>query len=166
MKLLGLLLIVLCTTFIGLNEAHKLKQKTKEASQVLTLIEQIRIRLNFSASSTSEILNEIKEVRGISSLPFVTKIIEQYDAEPFDCLWEREVRFSNLSLSSDDIAMLVSFGQSLGTTDLEGQLELCSIFENRFSDRLAFYSGEYKKRSKLYISLGFFLGLGAAVILI
>lgn len=166
MRLMGLLLIVLCTTFIGLNEANKLKQKVKEAGEIVTLIEQIKIRLNFSAASTPEILHEIKDMEEIKRLPFVGKVVDNYETEPFDSLWEREVRFASLTISSDDIAMLVSFGQSLGTTDLEGQLELCSIFEHRFHDRLNFYSGEYKKRSKLCSSLGFFLGLGAAVILI
>lgn len=166
MKLIGLLLLVLCSTFIGLNEAGKLRQRQKEAGEIVTLIQQIKIRLNFSAASTMEILNEIKNFEEIRHLPFVKRAAEHYEAEAFDLLWEREVRFSNLSISADDIAMLISFGQSLGTTDLEGQLELCNIFDNRFQERFTCYSNEYKKKSKLYISLGFFLGLGAAVVLI
>lgn len=166
MKLLGLLLIVLCTTFLGVNEAGKLKRKQKETSAILILIQQIKIRLNFSAASTFEILKEINAMDELSLLPFIGRVVEGYEAEAFDQLWEREVRFSNLTISGDDAAMLVSFGQSLGTTDLDGQIELCNIFEQRFQERMEFYSGEYRKKSKLYVSLGFFLGLGAAIVLI
>ncbi len=163
---MGMLLIVLCTTCLGLSEANKLKQKAKEAERILIMIEQIKIRLQFSAASTSEILQEMKQVDEVNALPFVANVADRYDTEPFDSLWEKEVRYADFSISSDDVAMLVSFGQSLGTTDLDGQLELCSIFKKRFADRQSFYENEYKKKAKLYVSLGFFLGLGAAVILI
>lgn len=166
MKLMGLILIVLCTTCIGFNEAHKLRQKVKETNEIVTLIEQIKIRLNFSAASTSEIMNEIKNMEELKHLTFLPQTAILYETEPFDTLWEREVRQTGLTISKDDISMLVSFGESLGTTDLEGQIELCNIFKARFDERLKHYNNEYKKRSKLTVSLGFFLGLGAAVILI
>lgn len=166
MKLLGLLLIVLCSTFIGLNEAGKLRRRARESAEIVTLIQQIKIRLNYSVSSTIEILRELSGYEEIYCLPFIQNVVASYETEEFDALWDREVRFANLCVSRDDVAMLVAFGQSLGTTDLEGQLELCNIFENRFAERSAFYQSEYKKRSRLYISLGFFLGLGVAVILL
>lgn len=166
MKYLGLLMIVICTTFIGVNEVGKMKQKVIEIRQIITMIEQIKIRLNYCVSSTNEILQQIASMSELNELCFLTRITKLYDSEPFDLLWEREVRFSGLTISTEDCNMLVSFGQTLGTTDLDGQLELCNIFDNRFKERYLYYNEHYRKHAKLSISLGFFLGLGIAIILL
>lgn len=166
MKYIGLLLIVISASLIGINKVNKMKLKIQLTSQLLTLVEQIKIQLNYCSFSTKEILCEMSKLSELQGLDFVKGCAENYETMPFNILWNEQVMKSKLNFPENEQKLILSFGQGLGTTDLDGQIELCSIYERRFMDRLELYSEDYSKHSKLYTSMGFFLGLGVAIILL
>lgn len=166
MKYIGLLMIVISASLIGISKVNKMKIKINLTSQLLTFVQQVKIQLNYCSLSTKEILEEASKLAEIESLDFVKGCADNYDKKPFDVLWSEQVKNSKLNFPKGDEDWVLSFGHGLGTTDLDGQLELCSIYERRFMDRLECYSEDYRKHSKLYSSMGFFIGLAVAMILL
>ena len=165
MKLIGILMIIISCSFIGINEADKLKIKCDILNQIISMIKQIKIQLNYCVPTTREIVSDLKD-KDFSYLYFVKKCFENYDNLPFDILWKDEVEKCSLPINKEDILMLISFGKSLGTTDVDGQIELCNSFIQKFQISLDKYTLEKEKKSKLYISLGVLLGVGVSIILI
>lgn len=166
MKYIGLLMIVISASLIGINKVNKMKTKINLTNQILSFVQQVKIQLNYCSLSTKEILQEVSKLAEIESLDFVKGCAENYDIKPFDTLWSEQVKSSKLCIPKSDEELVLSFGCGLGTTDLDGQLELCAIYEKRFMDRLEEYSEDYRKHSKLYSSMGFFVGLAIAMILL
>ena len=75
----------------------------------------------------------------------------------------RFARKNTVGLTSSDISRLVSFGRSLGTTALEGQIANCDMFCADFELRLSEAREKKKKYAKVLPPLG---ALAGAVIVI
>lgn len=82
--------------------------------------------------------------------------------------WHKSVKenIKNTSLNSDDLNVLLSFGKSLGNTDVEGQIknirftiEQLKILESKAEENR-------KKNETLYRNLGFLGGLALVIIFI
>lgn len=69
-------------------------------------------------------------------------------------------------LTSEDIKLLYDFGELLGTTDTEGQLNHIALYKELFQTELDKAVEDCKNKSKLYKILGFFSGAAVALILI
>lgn len=70
---------------------------------------------------------------------------------------------NTVGLTSSDVSRLVSFGRSLGTTALEGQIANCDMFCADFELRLSEAREKKKKYAKVLPPLG---ALAGAVIVI
>ena len=84
---------------------------------------------------------------------------------PFPQAWSDSLsaRKNTVGLTSSDISRLVSFGRSLGTTALEGQIANCDMFCADFELRLSEAREKKKKYAKVLPPLG---ALAGAVIVI
>ena len=86
---------------------------------------------------------------------------------PFPEAWQHSLDCcKGLCLDSGDRSLLAELGGSLGTSDVEGQLETIRLFETRLSLRLDGARELQKTKGKLYRSLGVLSGLGLVVLLI
>ena len=86
-------------------------------------------------------------------------------SEPFPQAWSDSLsaRENTVGLGPSDVSRLVSFGRSLGTTALEGQLANCDMFISDFELRLSGAREKKKKYAKILPPLG---ALAGAVIVI
>lgn len=166
MKFIGSIMLITCFALAGINASLRLKIRYTQIQQIIALIKQIDILVGFCNMPTREIINQLCSTQALSELSFLSKCKKEYDSMPFDCLWEKSVKESKLMLDKDDIDLLVNFGKSLGTTDSLSQQEMCRSYMQRFLSRADFYKKEYFSRSKLYMSLGLFGGIGISLILI
>ena len=68
-------------------------------------------------------------------------------------------------LKDKDIALLRSFGSGFGASDTEGQLSHFSLYYELITDGLKNAREEKARKSKLYLMLGVFSGMAAALLL-
>ena len=69
-------------------------------------------------------------------------------------------------LKHEDKQLLCSFGEKLGITDVEGQLKHIELYKGLANAHLDDSKNEIKQKSRLYKTMGFFVGTAAALVII
>ena len=87
---------------------------------------------------------------------------------PFYRIWSERVNAipAKFGLKKGDAALLLEFGEQLGKTDVDGQLKHLELYEALFKKQLTDAENEINKKSKLYKTMGFFVGTAAALMII
>ncbi len=133
------------------------------------MLSAIRSRLEFICIPVYDLLDALSDDRRLKNLEFI-KICRSKckEGEPFPSAWAVAVESSaaRCHLSGPDIAMLCEFGQSIGTTDLNGQLAVCELYTGLFNERLEGYRTTKAKYTGVLPPLGFLGGLAVSVLLI
>lgn len=70
------------------------------------------------------------------------------------------------ALKHEDKQLLCSFGEKLGITDVEGQLKHIELYKGLANAHLDDSKNEIKQKSRLYKTMGFFVGTAAALVII
>lgn len=87
---------------------------------------------------------------------------------PFESVWNKCISEipKSYSLCKTDVDLLCEFGSQLGKTDIEGQLKHIELYKELFEKQLYNAEDDIIKKSKLYKTMGFFVGTAAALMMI
>ena len=148
-KMLGVCLIIISTTIIGTNRSHQLSFRVESLEWYTKTLRQIADRIRYSGDEITKILLSLPENQKYFSItaPFKVQLIKN-------------------GLNSDDMAAVHSFFDSIGLGDTENQLNMCSLYGKELSSRLDEARKDLTEKSRLFKSLGFFIGLAVAIILV
>ena len=80
--------------------------------------------------------------------------------------WENAINISVLNITKEDRELLKNFGNLLGKTDIEGQLNQVELTTNFLDEQIKLAEKEKIKNEKLYRTLGMTIGLGIVIVLI
>ena len=69
------------------------------------------------------------------------------------------------ALKKSDTDLLLEFGSHLGKTDVEGQLKHIELYRQLFEKQLEAAEDAIAKKSKLYKTMGLFVGTAAALMM-
>ena len=72
----------------------------------------------------------------------------------------------SLALKGEDKKLLTDFGSELGKSDLEGQIKHLQLYQSMFQRQLLSAQNEIAKKSKLYKTMGLFVGVSVALVMI
>ena len=125
----------------------------------------VRTQLECCCCPVGDVLGILGSTPDLKELVFIPECIKLCDSEPFPQAWSDSLsaRKNTVGLTSSDVSRLVSFGRSLGTTALEGQIANCDMFCADFELRLSEAREKKKKYAKVLPPLG---ALAGAVIVI
>lgn len=132
------------------------------------MLEIISIEIRFKSSTVYEIWDKLKTDVSLNKLLFLQgnedKDNKSYD---FHLLWRKSVKFwKSNSLKKEDYELLIETGDSLGTSDTEGQLAEILLLKEKLALLNNDALKERDKKSKLYKTLGFLIGVFIAVMII
>ena len=84
----------------------------------------------------------------------------------FLCAWRNSVKsfYSDDCLDKEDAKILLSFGNSLGVTDVEGQKNNCRLHISMIEKQLKTAEENLKEKSKINTALSSFLALASIII--
>ncbi len=87
--------------------------------------------------------------------------------QPFKNIWNKCVLTipKAYALKASDVNLLLEFGSQLGATDVEGQLKHIELYTQLFEKQLNSAEEAIAKKSKLYKTMGFFVGTAAALMM-
>lgn len=90
------------------------------------------------------------------------------NTKPFDKQWKQQILSlpSSLSLNKSDIELLIEFGNELGKTDIDGQLKHIELYKNLFQKELMSAEEDIINKSKLYKTMGLFVGISTTLMII
>lgn len=140
--------------------------KTLEKFRLMLKLMQTEIE--YVNAPTYELLKSALEHKELSDLFFLNECLIKLDnGNPFDLSWQEAVeRTKPPELEGDDVRLINSFGSSLGTTDRDGQLKLCGMYEELVVQKIQDARAKMKTHASLYSRLGIICGIAVVIILI
>ncbi len=124
------------------------------------------LSFRYSGLDVFEACGRLASESSLSSLGFLSKLAEAdySDIIPFGERWKKSVSdWKECRLDNEERELLLSVGDFLGKTDLDGQIMSLEALRERFRERIAHLVPETEKRVKLCTSLSVLFG--AAVLL-
>ena len=151
MKLFGGLLLILSGTLWGTDKVVRLYRRKKHLSELRKFMQGLKTGIRFSGSSLPELLRYEGSVFCMEAAKETN-----FTSDPCSALKEAGNRLLH---SLHDRELYTDFLSGLGATDTKSQLEHIELYSVMVEERLKEASLECEKKSRLYISLGFFVGL-------
>ncbi len=165
-KLLGALCFVFAGAIYGAEKSSSLKNKCTGCREIRSLIVKISILIRYRGLNVYEIVRELKASSDIVNLSFIENLPSEFKAgSDFHKLWCTAVE-NDISIGKDESKILCKFGNVLGTSDIEGQLLSIESILEELKNIEQIRQDEYRRKGKLYRSLGVLFGVMTGILLI
>lgn len=141
----------------------------RELEAAIAMIEELSLQIRYRALPVYELANALESSKGLEPLRFIGKLCQHIEEErDFSVAWSNAIRSckDQSSLKDDDIKILISVGNELGKSDIDGQISTLSLYRDMLSRSLASAIDEKHSKGKMYRNLGALIGVGIAIILI
>lgn len=163
LKILGGFLLVLSGFSAGWFCSRKLLMRKDFFKRIIGFITNLSTQLRYS---TSDIFTLVSLSACTSGLDFFE--ISDETGTPFYKVWSERVSEipTKFGLKNSDRQLLLEFGEQLGKTDVDGQLKHLELYEALLKKQLTDAENEINKKSKLYKTMGFFVGTAVALMII
>ena len=152
LKLSGALLVLLCVTAFGFYLSYRSRQRLAFLKAVLSMLSNLESNIRYYRGDILTLLRMSAPdglARGANSRG---QFAEEFIA-----------RYSPKRSHAEKLRELIA---GLGALDAEGEIERLRLYETMFEELYNNSLEEYKTKSKLYRSLGFFAGAALAVVLV
>ena len=164
MKLSGAGIIWICLTFTGMKMSALLKRRVSLLEETLSFLVNLKIELLYRCDTVQNILIKLSAISLCSNLDYISFCCDELrNGNDFPSSWKKALNKSNLPYNREEKAKLVSLSDFLGTTDIDSQNTMLTLYKEYFN---AFYEKalqKEKKYSRLYSTAGFVSGLGVFI---
>ena len=163
LKIFGGLLLVLSGFSAGWFCSKKLLMRRNFFKKFLCFVSNLSTQFRYSTSDIFTLVSLSASTSGLDSFE-----ISEETGTPFYEIWSERVNEipAKFGLKNSDRQLLLEFGEQLGKTDVDGQLKHLELYESLFKKQLTDAENEINKKSKLYKTMGFFVGTAAALMII
>lgn len=147
----------------------QLKRRVKSLTSLVLLVSAVKSEIEFNRKPVIKILKEAEHKKFLKRLSFVSQCVSLLEeGEDFKSAWEKALleKSEASALTKEDIYLVSSFGLQLGTTDVNGQVNLCNLYLSLLGEKLREAEEYEKKYGKLYTQAGLFLGAAAGILFI
>ena len=163
-----LVLIIVCSTSIGFLLSKKFQDRVNELNAFLNIINILQNKIKFTKvplADAFEDLSEINQGSSISEILYLfSRKIKNETCKKAWCEAIEEKR-KTLNLKKEDIFEIKKFGNTLGKTDIDGQINETNNFKQILEMQIKKAEDERKKNEKMYRSLGTIAGLAIVIML-
>lgn len=162
-------MIILASTYIGVGYVNSMKKRIDSLSQMIELLTVVKIKLEYELCAIPELFRLIINQEQGTYLCFLRYCADEIDAgTSLKSSWNKSVeKFSGeMCLSKNDTALLMDFSQTLGDTDVSGQLSNIEMYIELLGKNLKEAEKEVTDKSRVSISCSLFLGLLVSILLI
>ena len=164
-KLIGCIMIVGAGGYIGVLQAQNLERHFQTVKKLYRMVCEIEIMLNCSCFTVGEIVSRLNFSDEFRDFDFLNVNPSSATVRE-DILIKLESSQLLTDFDDDETALLKSFFKELGTTEIEGQLAIVSLYKKELSLRIEKLSEQSGKKCRLYKAMGFLGGTFIAVILL
>lgn len=159
-------MIMLMCTAISLIYVKQIKNHTKSVMQVILLIENIKILIEYKNISITEIFNIVSSSDNYNLLLFLIEIkngLNDY-YKTLKCVFEDKKLF--YGFDDEDVEYLKGFFSMLGTSDTNGQIVNCNLYKKLFETKYSKLEAIEKSKCKCTSTLSIGIGLIISILLI
>lgn len=160
--------MIIASIFAGQWARLRCKKRIDNLERIKILIRFFETELKFCRTSVIELLTSAEKRFDDKRFGFLKECRILYKAEnSFPEAWKQAVEtFPPDGFTKHESELLISFGTRLGTTDLEGQVNICRLYDSLFDGQLHSAKNDLNQKGALYSGLGAAGGLFLAVIAI
>lgn len=166
MKILGTAFLAICPIIYGLLNSKNLKQNQIKIEKIIELINRIITEIRYKKTTTYKIFKNLSLEENFKNLEFLQHFKENNNLKPFPKVFEESINNWECSLKKDDLNLLKTLANVLGSTDSEGQILTLNLMKKRFEDSLKSAKKIYMSKGKISRSLGILLGVATFIIFI
>lgn len=148
-KCFGIVFIIASTSLLGVYSGFKLKSRADALSWYVSAVCEIRDKVRATSAEIPKIVDGL-----YGGDKFFTV------STPF------KVRLKKGALTERDEKLLNEFFGGFGMGDTASQISRCDMYINLLQKEYEQAAKEYAEKSRLYKQLGFFAGLGIAVMVV
>lgn len=132
------------------------------------MIYTIKTQIEYCNTPVDEMLKKLCETSGLEKLGFISYCKESCDnGVEFPVAWTDSIKncMQINAMQNGDKELLVGFGKSFGTTDLNGQINICNYYINQLTLKQNEAKERLKAYGKVYSAMGLLSGAAVAIIL-
>lgn len=166
LKLVGCLLLLLCTSGCGFLASWRLHRRVAQLEWYQRLLQALRCQLDYSLGEVDQLLLQLSQREELSSQGLLPAYLRQPAAVPFPQRWRGAVEQQQWELTNQETQLVLSLGETLGAYDLQSQQQALDALEARVQRQLQLAGEERDSRSRLYNTLGILLGLMLCLVLL
>ena len=154
-------------TLAGQYGSRRLVSRVRSLERIQIMLSAIRANVEYGAPPVQSLMETLCARENLAILRFLPACRELcLRGMPFPAAWRKALDNRNVTapLKPEDIGLLKSFGESLGTTDSNGLIGNCRLHQALFNDNLNAARQADAKYGKLFPVMGFLTGLAAVII--
>ena len=149
-----------------MTSVKQIKNHTKSVMQLIILVENIKILIEFKSTSITEIFDIICNNESFNCLTFLSDI--RFGVNDYHKTLEKV--FSNKNLlyifDCEDVEYMKGFFSMLGTSDVSGQVLNCDLYKKLFEKKYSQLSSNEKSKCRCIFTLTIGFGLLISIIMI
>lgn len=166
LRIMGAVCIFSASALLGIYLSENIRNKKERLVLTEKMLSEISDYIRWNSLTLHEIAGRLSEKNQFSELDFVRKLSENCkETRSFPLAWENAVK-SDGTLCDEEKKLLYEIGNSLGTTDTQGQLSALGLYKSRIEKMILEESEKYKVKGKLYRSLGAAFGAMTGILII
>lgn len=149
-------------------QSIKISNRVHLLEALILFLEQMKTGIRYNSAQISRLVISISSREEFRALTFLSECSENLDRKiAFPKAWKQgvETAFKTGDIGEQEKDILISFGQGLGISDIEGQLSNCDVYIELISNMLLKARHEKESKGRLYTTLGLLSGLGTAILL-
>lgn len=158
----GALLLIGAGLLAGYMESHKLSVRVEKLEAFLRFLSSAQAEIKYSSMPVEAIL----QTHG-GEITFLSHLSGSATGGSWRSAWDDAVsrHAKEEGFSQKDVALLKGFGSGFGASDTEGQAAHFSLYKTLTASALDEARRDRDRKSKLYLMLGVFGGMAAAILL-
>lgn len=162
-KLIGAVLLIASSFTVGVSMSKSLYRRKAFLKSFIVFIENLATHIRYNTDDIFRLVAKCSEAEELKCFEF----FNVPHSEPFEKLWNKSVLTipRAYALTKSDIDMILQFGSQLGKTDIDGQLKHITLYKEFFKKQLDEAEDAIIKKSKLYKTMGLFVGTAVALMM-
>ena len=149
----------------GIWFSGRLKERERFMSSVILLIKELTVQIKYTNTEIGAMLKSASQNEAYQNLLFVTSCTDISENGDFHPLWNNGVK-KQPYLTPADRELLLALGDRLGETDLDGQLSFLELTCEMLKKQQQEASENYRKKGRMYRSVGFLCGLALGIMVL
>ncbi len=160
------ILIFSSSTYIGILISKQYTNRVKELNELKSALNVLKTKIRYTNAPLYSIFKELSDTCKGNVSNLFKNVCKNMKNNSAQIAWENAVKTESLSLYKEDREALITMGNLLGKTDLNGQISEIELTEIFLETQLVDAQNQRNKNEKLYKTLGIVTGIGIIVILI
>ncbi|HCW04957.1 MAG TPA: stage III sporulation protein AB [Clostridium sp.] len=170
-KVLGAVLIVAASTFIGFMIAEFTRKRLLQLKELEGALIQLENEILYTRTALPEacLYVSFKSKYPINTVfERVSNLLQENRTDSvYDAFYKTlEENIEGLYVAKEDKDILLDLAKALGESDLEGHKKVFNLAEHNLKTRIQSLEGNVDKNIKMYRYLGFSLGAAVAILLV